>query len=96
MKKFLIILFASLLFSCSQSLSAMERTPLKVEIKGNVFTGYLYDSKTSRELLESFPLTLEMKELNGNEKYAYLDKDYDTDSERVGQIHEGDLMLLWK
>ncbi len=34
-----------------------------------------------------------MKELNGNEKYVYLDDNYKTNSERVGQIQKGDLML---
>ena len=35
-----------------------------------------------------------MIELNGNEKYFYLDADLPTDSERVNRIHSGDVMLF--
>lgn len=35
-----------------------------------------------------------MTELNGNEKYFYLDVDLPSDSQRVERIHAGDLMLF--
>ncbi len=39
------------------------------------------------------PLTLEMDELNGNEKYYYLNEDLPSSSGRVDMIRTGDLML---
>lgn len=39
------------------------------------------------------PVTLEMDELNGNEKYHYLDTSLPAASRTVDIIHAGDLML---
>ena len=39
------------------------------------------------------PLTLDMSELNGNEKYVYLDERFTAESESVGHISNGDIML---
>lgn len=36
---------------------------------------------------------MQMDELNGNEKYHYLDSSLPTDSYRPGTIHAGDIML---
>lgn len=38
-------------------------------------------------------MALDMSELNGNEKYFYLDTSLTTDSYRPGNIQTGDLML---
>lgn len=59
----------------------------------HTFSATLLDNETARQLAELFPLTLEMSELNGNEKYFYLDGSLPTDSHRPGQINAGDLML---
>lgn len=47
----------------------------------------------AKALAERFPLTLTMNELNGNEKYHYMDVGLPTDAQRIGEIHTGDLML---
>ncbi|MCH5186415.1 MAG: hypothetical protein J1F64_09900, partial [Oscillospiraceae bacterium] len=39
------------------------------------------------------PLTLDMSELNGNEKYFYLSDSLPINSEKVGTINAGDIML---
>ena len=39
------------------------------------------------------PMTLDMDELNGNEKYDYLDENLPSSSRNIGQIRTGDLML---
>ncbi len=39
------------------------------------------------------PLTLTLRELNGNEKFLYLDEALPSQPESVGQIQAGDLML---
>lgn len=58
------------------------------------FTGTLEDNEAARQLVSRFPLTLDMGELNGNEKYVYLDRGLPVNSENPGQIHSGDLMLF--
>lgn len=40
------------------------------------------------------PLELNMSELNGNEKYAYLDKSLPTNSYNPKHINSGDVMLF--
>lgn len=53
----------------------------------------LADTDAARAFAAKFPLTLDMAELNGNEKYADLPQALPTDASRPGTIHNGDLML---
>ena len=67
--------------------------PVTVTVGEQVFPATLQDSETARQLAERLPLTLDMSELNGNEKYFYLDSGLPTDSCQLRQINAGDLML---
>ena len=53
----------------------------------------LEDNATSKALVEMLPLSIKMTELNGNEKYCYLDQSLPTNASRVTQIKAGDVML---
>ncbi|MFT0546389.1 cyclophilin-like fold protein [Allopusillimonas ginsengisoli] len=53
----------------------------------------LTDNPTARAFAALLPLTLEMAELNGNEKHAELPKALPTNASRPGTIRSGDLML---
>lgn len=53
----------------------------------------LDNSETSRALAQLLPLTLDMSELNGNEKYANLPQRMPAREIRPGTIRNGDLML---
>lgn len=66
---------------------------LKITVNGKVFFAELGDSAASRELLEKLPLTVDMTELNGNEKYYYLPDKLTKNDEKVGRIETGDIML---
>ena len=66
---------------------------LTLTVGGEAFTVTLADNASARELAELFPLTLNMSELNRNEKYFYLDSELPTDPYQPGQINAGDLML---
>ena len=57
------------------------------------FAVRLVDNAAARAFATRMPLTLEMKELNGNEKYADLPKALPADASRPGTIQSGDLML---
>ncbi len=70
-----------------------EMLKLNVIIGGQNFSATLYDNETTRTLINQLPLTLNMSELNGNEKYYYFDSSFPTASERVGSIKSGELML---
>ena len=66
---------------------------ITLTVRNQTFSATLLDNETAHQLAEQFPLTLNMRELNGNEKYFYLDSSLPTDSFQPGQIHAGDLML---
>ena len=70
-----------------------EANEMKININGTEYTAYFYDTKAAEEFKAMLPLTLNMSELNGNEKYIYMDSDFTTASEKVGSIKKGELML---
>lgn len=51
------------------------------------------DNEAARAFAAQLPLTLDMSELNGNEKHADLPEALPTNASRPGTIHNGDLML---
>ena len=57
------------------------------------FSVTLESNDTATAFTEALPLTLDMSELNGNEKYYYLDTALPSAPEKVGHISEGDIML---
>ena len=64
-----------------------------ITVGNKQFTVTLENNPSSDALLKMLPLTLNMSELNGNEKYYYLDSDLPTNSSRPSGIRTGDLML---
>lgn len=64
-----------------------------IQIGNKNFKANLYDNDSAKALIEKMPLTLNMNELNGNEKYCYLQNNLPNDSENVNSINTGDLML---
>lgn len=70
----------------------MDRN-IRITVSGTVFNATLADNATARAFAAMLPVTLEMSELNGNEKYHYLDGNLPTASNTVETIHAGDLML---
>jgi len=66
---------------------------MKIKIGARTFTARLYDNPTVARLKAMLPLTLEMTELNGNEKYFHLPANLPTDASNPGTIKTGDLML---
>ena len=66
---------------------------INLNINGQNFTATLYDNLAVEELLEKLPLTITMSELNGNEKYYYFSDSFTTNTQNIGNINEGDIML---
>ena len=77
----------------NQTENDSEANKMKVSINGTEYTAYFYDTKAAEEFKAMLPLTLNMSELNGNEKFIYMDGDFTTASEKVGSIKKGELML---
>ena len=72
-----------------------EPDMLKIEIivGDKAFSATLYDNAAAKALMDMLPLTLDMSELNGNEKYYYLDTSLPTNASRPSGIKTGDIML---
>jgi hypothetical protein len=66
---------------------------MKVAIGSKWFKATLDDNPTVARLKELLPLTLDMIELNGNEKYYHLSTRLPTDAVSPGTVQVGDLML---
>lgn len=71
----------------------MERIKISVIVGNNKFTATLADTEAAEEFASMLPMTLNMSELNGNEKYCYLDVSLSAAALRPGQIKSGDIML---
>lgn len=68
---------------------------ITLTIGGKTFTAALDDTAAAHALYERLPMTLDMSELNGNEKYCYLDEPLPTNEASVtDMIHTGDIMLF--
>ena len=70
-----------------------EESTMRITIGEYTFEALLEDNPTAEALKEHLPLELAMSELNGNEKYYYLDFDLPADSYSPGRIQAGDIML---
>src|SRR3954454_15063473 len=67
---------------------------LQVEIGQKTFTATLEDNPATVKVRRMLPLTLDMPDLNDNEKHARLPERLPTDPIKPGTIRAGDL-LLW-
>src|SRR5829696_1553915 len=66
---------------------------MKIRIGSNTFKATLDNNATATAFKSMLPLTLNMEELNGNEKKYDLSNDLPTDSYDPKTITSGDLML---
>lgn len=93
------------LFACSkndnatpsQNNSTSSNNPstskMKITIGNTVFTATLYDNPSATAFTALFPLTINMTELNNNEKYYDLPNNLPTNASIGGDIKVGDLTL---
>lgn len=66
---------------------------ITLRINGKDFPAKLYQTETTKSIMQKLPLSITMSELNGNEKYYYFSENFPTQTERVSTIHAGDLKL---
>lgn len=67
---------------------------VEAEAGGQIFPLRLEDNETARAFETMLPLTLEMADLNANEKYHNLRSPLPSSPEGVGTIRAGDVMLF--
>ena len=66
---------------------------VKAIINGKEYIINLEDNETANSFVGLLPQELNMRELNGNEKYIYLDTNLPSNSVSVKHINKGDVML---
>ncbi|TVZ16970.1 cyclophilin-like fold protein [Maribacter sp. MAR_2009_72] len=71
----------------------MANGKIKITVNSQIFTATLLDNTTAKAFKELLPMTIQMNELNGNEKYYDLPKSLPTNSTNPESIKNGDLML---
>lgn len=78
----------------NESTTEQGNVTMELKINGKSFTAEFYDNETAKAFQNMLPLTLDMEELNGNEKYCYLDNSLPANAQNVRTINEGDIMLF--
>lgn len=80
----------------AQSPVRQKETRMWMIVGERRFAITLTDNPAARAFAAQLPLTLDMSELNGNEKHGELPKALPANSSRPGTINNGDLMLYGK
>lgn len=68
-------------------------TTIKVSINDKIYNAKIENNETAQSFISRLPQEFEMKELNGNEKYVYMEKSLPTNSSNPKHIESGDIML---
>ena len=100
-KKILLVSIVILITGCSNNKVELPKENNDLEVNNQVkvlidkkgYTINLEDNETAKEFVNMLPLELNMNELNGNEKYIYLDTTLPTNSTNPKRINVGDVML---
>jgi hypothetical protein len=102
----MILIFISFLVSgasfCNQeddninteNTRSMVKGKIKITVNSQIFTATLLDNNSAKAFKEMLPMTVEMTELNRNEKYVRLPQNLPTNASNPGTIRSGDLMLF--
>ena len=68
-------------------------TTIKITISNKIYSVKLEENETAQSFISMLPQEFNMSELNGNEKYVYLDNTLPTNSYNPKHIEAGDIML---
>jgi hypothetical protein len=68
----------------------------QIEVGGKTFDGTFATTEAAEELASRLPLTLDMSELSGNEKYFETDKDFPGNEEVPSELHAGEVWIYSK
>ncbi len=95
MKKILLVLLSfCLLTGCQKEDSKIkEEKEMFLVLQNESYEVTLEKNETVSKFLTLLPLSIQMQELNGNEKYVYLDTALPNNPEQVQTIQKGDVML---
>lgn len=84
---------SSSIASYQETSHSTENTTMWMTAGGHRFAITLEDNDTARKFAAMLPLSLNMAELNSNEKFAELDKQLPVNAIQPGLIENGDVMV---
>lgn len=99
MVKYILILLCSCfnIYAQEGNITTMQKEKIfetiLVSVNQQTFKLNLFENETTKVFIEKLPLTLEMNELGGNEKYFHFSTNLPSQSFNPKMIHSGDLML---
>lgn len=76
-----------------ENTDTLATTNIKISINSQIFTATLSENETAKAFVKILPMTINMTELNGNEKYYDLPNSLPTNSSNPQTIKNGDFML---
>ena len=102
MKKIILFLIViSIVITGCQKKDQVKKEEIKdsmkevmITINNKEYELELEDNETVNDFLKQLPLSISMSELNGNEKYVYLDQGLSTNPTNPKNITQGDVMLF--
>ncbi len=94
MKKIVVFILIILFTGVFWEVVFAQQNFMNIKVNNKIFKIVLEDNKTVKSLTQKLPITLEMSDLNNNEKYCYLNFTLPTDSKSVKNIKKGDVMLF--
>lgn len=71
-----------------------ETMEILMTINDQDFVVLLDENATTEALIEQLPMTMTMEDLNGNEKYYYVENSFPTNAQPIEKIEAGDFMLF--
>ena len=99
LKYFIVILIMIVCVGCAKEYSNNKNevdeilNKIKVIINSKEYNMNLEDNNTVKEFIEMLPIKVNMAELNGNEKYYYMNGKLTNNPLSVKHINKGDVML---
>lgn len=84
---------------CTRNNKVLEERTDDMDYKINItINNYKHEvildkNETTREFLKILPKEYDMKDLNNNEKYVYIDDVLPKNEQDIGHIEKGDIML---
>lgn len=98
MKK-LALLLACIMLLCMPAMAQENTSPITISFSGQgdgqtTFAATWFDHEAAQAFAQLLPLTLTFSDLNGYEKFAYLDQELPECTEAVEQVQAGDIMLF--
>lgn len=79
----------------NEEMNTMNNEEIKINliVNNKTFTATLENNQTVQELIQNFPMALNMSDLHSNEKYNYLNSSLTTNSSVPRMINAGDIKL---